>query len=223
MSAVLVLGGVAMWCVFVLAGVPGGGFATGVYVGAVGMAALSEFRVRSGSAPIHRGADAEVLVDELLRESVPHGWVVRSGISFAGWDIDHLIIGDAMVVMVETKSTASQWRLTDGGVLLNGSDPTGPARRSLTRARQLITGGASSRIDGQAWLVIDSASNPERDALLPTTRNDVHILKPRHLATHIKALPAIQNPERLAANVIKVDHYLSRRADRQRHEAASVY
>ncbi len=215
LSASLALSAVAMRCVFVLADLPGGGFVTGFFLGMIGMALTYEFRISSGSAPIHRGAETEQQVDEMLRQHAPKGWQIRSALSFADGDVDHVLIGDSSVVMIETKSTGTKWRITDDGVTLNGVDPTVRANRSLGRVRRLITGGASAGIDGSAWLVLQSPSEPDRDALLPTVRNGVEVFKTRHLAEIVASLDAIEDHERVAANTARVDKFL---ADRRRHE-----
>lgn len=221
--AVLSLGAVAMWCLFTLADTQGGELATGVYIGTMGMAIVHGLRESSGSAPRHRGADSEIFVHETLRTKVPKGWTVRSAVTFADGDIDHIIVGDTMVIAVETKATSTTWKLTEQGVALNHSDPTAQARRALGRARRLVAGGASAGIDGAAWLVIESPPLPDRDALLPTRRGDVTVTRIRDLATLATALPPIVDPERAAANLARLDTYLaSRRTHDDRTPAAPV-
>ncbi len=223
MAAVLSLGGGAMWCLFILVDMPGGEVATGIYIGAIGMAMVHGLREWSGSAPRHRGADSEIFVDETLRTKVPKGWTVRSAVTFADGDIDHIIVGDTMVIAVETKATSTTWKLTEQGVALNHSDPTAQARRALGRARRLVAGGASAGIDGAAWLIIQSPPLPDRDALVPTRRGDVTVTRTRDLATLAASLPPITDPERAAANLARLDTYLgNRRAHDDRTPAAPV-
>ncbi len=209
------LGGVALYVIVSVAESPGRSLFVGFYFGVVSTYALYEFRRGSGSAPIHQGAYAEQLVDELLRKSVPKGWEVRSALSFADGDIDHVLVGDRTVVMVETKSTQTNWKLTDIGLSLNGVDTTIRARKSLGRVRRLVTGGPSAGIDGQAWLVVLSPQNSVRDAQLPTVRGDVQIITCGHIADAAAALPPIVDASRVAANVARVDKLI---ADRRSHE-----
>ncbi len=214
MAALLLLAGTAIWSIFFLVGMPGGSLAMGAFIGSFGVAAFYEIRVWSGSAPIHRGAAAEMLVAETLSDSVPRGWQVRSAVSFAEGDIDHVIIGDTMVVMVETKSTVTSWNLTSSGVLLNGSDPTIGARWSLRRIRQLIAGGASSGIDGAAWLIVQSPGHPERDSQLPAVRSGVTVARMWQLDALAATLPAVVDLDRAAANVASVDKFIDDRRPR---------
>jgi hypothetical protein len=82
-----------------------------------GVAAFKLFAKRSDQA--ERGADAEVVVAQLLRD-LPKEYHVFHDLVFEGFNIDHVVIGPTGVFIVETKSHGRKVSARGEALLLNG-------------------------------------------------------------------------------------------------------
>lgn len=65
----------------------------------------------TGTAHLRGGADAERLTATALRPLLQHGWRLINHMSLKFYDIDHVLVGPAGMLVVETKWSANPWRL----------------------------------------------------------------------------------------------------------------
>lgn len=109
-------------------------FVQGLVVG-VGITALLSmigFLVLALSGTMARGmgATAETWTAGELRRLRRHGWRVINGLALPGRDVDHLLVGPAGVIVVETKWSSADWHLAppDENVLAAAEQAAANAR-----------------------------------------------------------------------------------------------
>lgn len=99
-----------------------GGFLRGLVVGAAAttiFAALTTLtQEATGAAGMGMGVIAEEWSASELRPLRPRGWTLINGFVLGIGDIDHLLVGPAGVIVVETKWRGSGWRLDPPDVQL---------------------------------------------------------------------------------------------------------
>jgi hypothetical protein len=87
------------------------GFILGAsFAGTIGALTILVMQV-TGSAPTSMGATAEQWTASELRPLRKAGWQVINHVALQKWDIDHVLIGPAGVIAVETKWSAGGWTL----------------------------------------------------------------------------------------------------------------
>lgn len=138
-------------------------FAAGGGLGFFAAMLLQVVRDASGSHRWRNGSEAETWVHDELAPLRKSGWHLWSGVSFHRRDVDHVVVGADRVIVVETKWCSGGFKLTADGVYLPGCDPIAQVRGNLRTISQLLTGGPSGRINGQALLVITGPASRELD------------------------------------------------------------
>jgi hypothetical protein len=125
-------------------------FVRGLIVG-VGITALLSmigFLVLALSGTMARGmgATAETWTASELRRLRGHGWRVINGLVLPGRDVDHLLVGPAGVIVVETKWSSTDWQLAP------------PDENVLAAVEQVVANARSLRL----WQTIKRTGLPAR-------------------------------------------------------------
>jgi hypothetical protein len=89
------------------------GFVTGGALATFAAGVVVTIRDLAGTGPRRLGADAERTTSDLLRRHLGNDWVVFDHVSFERYDIDHLVVGPGGAFAVETKWSATPWRLDE--------------------------------------------------------------------------------------------------------------
>jgi hypothetical protein len=124
------------------------GFVIGfALAGASGGLAVLVMQV-SGTAAISMGATAEQWTASELRPLRRAGWRIINHVALRKWDIDHVLVGPAGIVAVETKWSADGWTLDPPGPrILHAADQVRRNARDLSLwhpLRSLGVGAAGS-------------------------------------------------------------------------------
>jgi hypothetical protein len=100
-------------------GILGGSSAAGISLALLVACVLAFKLIARRSDRAERGADAEVVVAQLLR-GLPKEYHVFHDLVFEGFNIDHVVIGPTGVFIVETKSHRRKVSAKGEALLLNG-------------------------------------------------------------------------------------------------------
>lgn len=90
-------------------------FTTGLVLGATAMAAVASAAswvvLVTGTGPLLMGDNAEQWTAQELRGLQRSGWRVVNHVAFERTDVDHLLVGPGGLVVVESKWSATAWRV----------------------------------------------------------------------------------------------------------------
>ena len=100
-------------------GILGGAYAAGISLALLVACVIAFKLIARRSDRAERGADAEVVVAQLLR-GLPKEYHVFHDLVFEGFNIDHVVIGPTGVFIVETKSHRRKVSAKGEALLLNG-------------------------------------------------------------------------------------------------------
>jgi hypothetical protein len=182
----------------------------GFFIGAwtasvVWMGVLATWQL-SGVAPFQQGELAERWTVQELRSLTKSGeWQLINHVLFRPWDIDHILIGPAGVIVIETKGGNSDWtepkhepRIQDAVRQVSGN--AGDTRRFI-------------RPDiGPAPVLAVVALWPARKALPTRNIDGVTVLSGDHLQEWVESLPTDQlSAEAAAAAWRRIADHLDRR------------
>lgn len=201
------------------------GFILGAsFAGTIGALTVLVMQV-TGTAPISMGATAEQWTASELRPLRKAGWQVINHVALQKWDIDHVLIGPAGVIAVETKWSAGGWTLDppDPGVL-RAVDQVRKNAKNLTYwhpLRSLDVGSVSSVVFLWGGSRLDAPPKPST----PYRLGDVQVVYGldaarawRVLATQAPAQGSF-DPDRIRRVCAALDTHIRGRDER---DAATV-
>ncbi len=93
--------------------------------------------VADGTFHQRMGAMAEEWTAQSFSKLRPAGWYVINSVPFEKFDVDHVVVGPAGVLAVETKWTSVPWRIT-GRRLVAFGDPIRQAERGATQIERFL-------------------------------------------------------------------------------------
>lgn len=195
--------------------------AAGVFAGVSGTLLVTTVSAESGGMIRRQGADSEAFVHEALSSLRKKGWQVRSAVTFADGDVDHVVIGCDRIVVVETKYSHANWRLTADGLWMSSCDPLAQVRRNLGRVQRLLTGGRSGDLPGEALLVMRGPAAAQLGDCIER-RQGVAIMNLAGLDRFVQGLAAVEERSEAAALAARVDEYLAKRRNHQQRCPAPV-
>ncbi|MGZ4689328.1 MAG: nuclease-related domain-containing protein [Acidimicrobiia bacterium] len=121
-------------------------FVGGVVVGALGAGCVAVcFWIidhASGAQHAKFGTYGEERTWELFhrRPMRRAGWKIVNNIPFGKWDVDHVAVGPAGVLAIESKWANPLWEIGDDEINVGGSDPLEQAWRGARTIRLLLRG-----------------------------------------------------------------------------------
>jgi hypothetical protein len=196
------------WRVAVILGVGAGGGVLGSLLAprlglvAGGLAAVAagwglRFRPSPDAIAWRRGAAGERRTAQLLGSLERHGWAVLHDLAVPGSqaNLDHLVIGPGGVFVIDSKQYRGRLQLDPSGRLWHGRYPLGPTLRAVSfeadRAAQVLA-------DPQVVVpivAVHGAQVPWGKVLM----DGVPVVSARRLPGMLRQLPAVLEPERVAA------------------------
>jgi hypothetical protein len=196
------------WRVAVILGVGAGGGVLGSLLAprlglvAGGLAAVAagwglRFRPTPDAIAWRRGAAGERRTAQLLGSLERHGWAVLHDLAVPGSqaNLDHLVIGPGGVFVIDSKQYRGRLQLDPSGRLWHGRYPLGPTLRAVSfeadRAAQVLA-------DPQVVVpivAVHGAQVPWGKVLM----DGVPVVSARRLPGMLRQLPAVLEPERVAA------------------------
>lgn len=189
-------------------------FAAGGGFGLTAAMLAQVVRDASGSHRWRNGSEAETWVHDELAPLRKSGWHVWSGVSFRRRDVDHVVVGADRVIVIETKWCSGGFQLTADGVYLLGCDPLAQVCRNLRTIRQMLTGGPSGRIDGQALLIITGPASRDLGDRIEE-RQGVKIMGLPGLRRFVSELGSAGDDERARALGGRIEEHVGRRRAHQ--------
>jgi hypothetical protein len=197
------------WRVAVVLGVGAGGGVLGgllaprlsLVIG--GLAALAAgwglwFRPSPDAVAWRRGAAGERRTARLLDSLERQGWAILHDLAIPGSraNIDHLAIGPGGVFVIDSKQYRGHLRLDGSGRLWHGRYPLAPTLRTVDfeadQAALVLT-------DPDVVVVPIVAVHGAQVPWGKVVTNGVPVVAARRLPSMLRALPAVQGPERVAA------------------------
>lgn len=132
------------------------GFLRGLFVGVgasipVAMAAYLVLAM-SGTVATAFGATAETWTVTELRRLRKHGWLIVNGLPLEHRDVDHVLLGPAGVIVIESKWSAAGWRIDPPDAAVRGAIEQVTANaRTLRLWHEVKSTGAPVRTAVMLW------------------------------------------------------------------------
>jgi Nuclease-related domain len=168
-----------------------------------GLAALAagwglRFRPSPDAVAWRRGAAGERRTARLLDPLERQGWAILHDLAIPGSraNIDHLAIGPGGVFVIDSKQYRGRLRLDGSGRLWHGRYPLAPTLRAVDfEADQAALVLTDPDVVVVPIVAVHSAQVPWGKVVT----NGVPVVPARRLPSMLRALPAVQGPERVAA------------------------
>jgi hypothetical protein len=168
-----------------------------------GLAALAagwglRFRPSPDAVTWRRGAAGERRTARLLDPLERQGWAILHDLAIPGSraNIDHLAIGPGGVFVIDSKQYRGRLRLDGSGRLWHGRYPLAPTLRTVDfEADQAALVLTDPDVVVVPIVAVHSAQVPWGKVVT----NGVPVVPARRLPSMLRALPAVQGPERVAA------------------------
>ena len=180
---------------YITAGRDGVFLAIGFGLGAYTVIALTTLQlVDPVGARLYRGLAGETNTARELRRLRPAGWTVVHNLHFKAGDVDHVAVGPGGVVVIETKSSHSEWHFLERrGVVDKWADQ---AKMGALRVRGVAKQYSGISVDPiivvVAWL--HDQARPSCQVADDTVR-----LNGSELHDYLAALPQVLEPADAAA------------------------
>lgn len=116
------------------------------------------------------------------------------GASLGGTDFDHIIVGPAGIIIVETKNWTGKITIEGGVINQNGIPPSRSPLEQIRKEAVQLSHILNKNVDPSTplYMVIVFASNTLEDEL--TNIDDIAICNVRRLREYITSLPTYNNP-----------------------------
>lgn len=160
-----------------------------------------------------RGAEGERRTSELLRRSLPAGYVVLEdlGIPGSNANVDHVVVGPSGVTVIDSKYFKAALRLHDG-TLFCGRYPQRRELKTLCRETDKVRTAIDAT--GQVMLVrsVMCVHGPQVPFDSDGTLAPVALCAPDRLVNLITGAPSVLTPDEIAATAAAIERALPARA-----------
>jgi hypothetical protein len=162
-------------------------FALGVGVGAYTATAVVTFQfIDPIGARLHSGLDGEMSTAKELQHLRRSGWRTVHNLHYQAGDVDHVAVGPGGVIVIETKSSNSDWEFLERQHVVEGW--ARQANKGAMRVKALIKQHAGATVDPiplvVAWL-------PGQPSVVSQPLANVKRLNGSELREHLASLPQI--------------------------------
>lgn len=196
---------------YITVGRDGAFLAIGAGMGAYAVMALTAFQlIDPVGARLYSGLDGETNTARELRRLKSAGWTAVHNLHFKAGDVDHVAVGPGGVVVIETKSSHSDWRFLERrGVVDKWADQ---AKRGALRVKGVVKQYSGISVDP---IIVVAAWLPGQARPRCQTTDDTVRLNGSDLHDYLAELPRVLEP----ADVATISHGLEQAGEQFDHAA----